>query len=743
MAEFEISGAAKIEYSIYSSDGQPTGASQPVKTGDAMKTEPSLKLFINADVGEESAFHAELLLADDGEAPDGRLEGGESYTQYEVLREFYFDVPAAGWDFRIGKQQVVWGTADGIKLLDIINPTDFRELNQNVMEDARIPVLMVNAEKYFENGSSIQVIVSEAQPNIIAGLDATGEYGAPFIFKGVDTITGKTNGFLNIAPDLGQTSGIFQSLLSFGGLTGLTGGPMSTFTVNGFASLGTSRSPLTFNDVAGLLNPPSPSALTGTNAALFNQVFFGVLGSLGVNSGDQVLGAAANQGEALFGSFTNFLQTNLIPSALNVIAVPTYATATTQEQQTIDSANFLLQAMGITSPGGTANPGATPLDLQNDATRATFAGQFAALTPEQQQAAFNTPQVQQIAQAFGTGTTNQFDGELNVDNPQSAFEYMGNTTFGTFDAFVNMNTVYRRDYDTDPFSESNLGFRFRNTTEGGTNYSINYAYRWDSNPYVDIHWEDSAGTELFVEKTQSPDAFGNTVTTLNLAYANGTDFSSSNNNPQTPGANPATLVFEEKLNQINTIGMSFDTAVDGAGVPIVLRGEFSYDVATKQPVIDLDELSIGNLTGALRMEDADLFKYVLGVDVTVLTNMLVSTQLIQFYNLDYIDENNSRRYTGDFSSMHLSNGLKKGDEVETFISLFLSKPFGSDVQHRWNNILIFENDGGYWNRFDVEYSINNDLIGLVEVNSYWGDEDTMFGQFKDSSNLQLGLKYLF
>ncbi|MDJ0833354.1 MAG: RNA polymerase-associated protein rapA, partial [Gammaproteobacteria bacterium] len=66
LAEFEISGEAKIEYSVYTSDGTVTGADEEHEAGDALKTEPSLKLFINSDVGEESSFHAELLIADDG-----------------------------------------------------------------------------------------------------------------------------------------------------------------------------------------------------------------------------------------------------------------------------------------------------------------------------------------------------------------------------------------------------------------------------------------------------------------------------------------------------------------------------------------------------------------------------------------------------------------------------------------------------------------------------------------------------
>jgi len=34
------------------------------------------------------------------------------------------------WSIRAGKQQVVWGTADGMKLLDTINPTDYSEMAQ-------------------------------------------------------------------------------------------------------------------------------------------------------------------------------------------------------------------------------------------------------------------------------------------------------------------------------------------------------------------------------------------------------------------------------------------------------------------------------------------------------------------------------------------------------------------------------------------------------------------------------------
>jgi hypothetical protein len=779
-AELEISGEAKIEYSLFTQEGLVTGASEPHDAGDAMKTEASVKLFINADVGEESTIHAELLLVGDGEAASDRLEGGEEYSQYEVLRELYLDTSGAGWDFRLGKQQIVWGTADGMKLLDIINPTDLRELNQNTTEDARIPVWAINAEKYFDSGASVQFIVSEAQPHFIAGLDADGDAGAPFIFKGVDTITGETNGFLNIARDFGKTSGVFQTLLTMGGLSGLSG-PMALTTVSGFTSLGTGAPFPDFNTVGGaLLAPPtidingdgtpeatafldlngdgtgdtyqfaSPSTLVDPNNSLVKAVFLPFMN--GLQNGNNVLNAAANGAGDLLTNFAGYL--GQLQTAYGAGAGIDFDGDGTDD---LDNATIgtALNALGsqmyaavAAGMGFDTDPAVSGADVA--AALGVDPADPAAFNAAVQDAAITGMQ----SSFFSNSATNQFTGTLDTENPTSAFDLMGNTAFKTFEGFIGMQTEYRKGYETDPFSNSNLAFRYKDSTEGGINYSLNYAYHYDNTPYVEMHWEDTSGGELNVLKVpvaidalgqpldfdqdgtvDNPNPKAADVTMVLLTNPDGSLFDSQN------GANPANLVFEEQINRISTLGASFDMAIDSGNVPVVIRGEFSYDVGTKQPVIDLNELAVGNLTGALTMGDADMLRYVLGVDVTVMTNMLVSTQLIQMYNLDYIDE--PGRYTGDFSAMHLTNGLKKGDEVETFISFFLSKPFGSDVQHRWNNILIAENDGGYWNRFDVEYSFNDEMVGTVEYNKYWGDENTTFGQFENSSNLQLGFKYIF
>lgn len=62
------------------------------------------------------------------------------------LREFYLDTAAGDTYLRIGKQQVVWGQADGLRVLDVVNPFSFREFTLPDFEDRRIPLWTINAE---------------------------------------------------------------------------------------------------------------------------------------------------------------------------------------------------------------------------------------------------------------------------------------------------------------------------------------------------------------------------------------------------------------------------------------------------------------------------------------------------------------------------------------------------------------------------------------------------------------------
>jgi hypothetical protein len=74
------------------------------------------------------------------------------------LREIYWDGAGTSTFWRLGKQQVVWGEADGLKLLDVINPQNFREFILDDFDDSRIPLWMVNVEYSLGDNSLVQML---------------------------------------------------------------------------------------------------------------------------------------------------------------------------------------------------------------------------------------------------------------------------------------------------------------------------------------------------------------------------------------------------------------------------------------------------------------------------------------------------------------------------------------------------------------------------------------------------------
>jgi hypothetical protein len=723
IAEVEITGYLKNETSVFTRDGQVIGEADTMfderghDKGDLLKFENSARLFLNGYLGEESSWHADLNFIYDSEGVNDDYKGHELYTQHDYLKELYVDTSLLGWDMRLGKQQVVWGTADGIKLLDIINPTDFRELNQNDMEDSRVPIWMINAERNIGDNSNIQLIVSQVEENKIPGLNDVGDSGHPFIMKGVDSITGRVNGFLNVAPALANVAASFTG----GAALGLIGGV------------------------------PSPLGLVPTSGITVD--FFA----------SSTLGLYDFDGDPI---------------------------------NTTDDQFFLLP--GETAPGGTliaSLPGAIPLGMITQ-------GGLQSGDPNGN--AFFTNLMPAVSD-----TSNFSDQVYLPTNPTSAFEYMPNATFATFntfnscidsngngclaaevgstDFFTGATTSYVKDYPDD--ADVNAGFRFKSGTDGGFNYSLNYFYHYSANPDIELNWYDSVtGERLTVQRAPAGDFINNATGTSGAdGIPDLADFSTDLSVDEIPtdltagastsillhnsageyygafdptggfgayNSNPVDLRFTESLHRVHSIGTSFDYAMDTGFGPVVFRGEFLYDQDDKQPVIDKLLLSNGDLAYGLRMEDADYFKYVLGAEVSVLTNLLVSGQFIQYVNLDYLDEERTcvtqtgisydcSRYTADFPTLSMTNGMNQAEEYKEFYSLFFSKPFGDSQEHRWNNIFIYEEGGGKWNRFDIEYTFTDTILGSVAWNNYWGDENTTFGQFENSSNFQVGLKWIF
>ncbi len=66
------------------------------------------------------------------------------------IRELYLDIFTDNMDIRLGKQFVVWGVLEGMRLTDEINPMDFRELILLDLLDYRIPLWSAKIDYYAE-----------------------------------------------------------------------------------------------------------------------------------------------------------------------------------------------------------------------------------------------------------------------------------------------------------------------------------------------------------------------------------------------------------------------------------------------------------------------------------------------------------------------------------------------------------------------------------------------------------------
>ena len=724
-AEAEVTGKIVHESAKFTTSGSTIGAAT-AHGKDAFKRETTARIYVDGDVSDNATYHVELQAFTDGKA-SGDFKNNENYTQRDALREAYIDTEANGFSIRAGKQQVVWGTADGMKLLDAINPTDYAEMAQNQMEDSRIPVFMLNAETESADGGNWQFIVSEGKSSHFAGMGnssstakgsatlngsanpitvhTNSDKGHAFIMKGADTITGEKNGFLNVAQALGAVSQAFDR----GAVT------------------------------ADLNNDGTATDNDGNGVA-----------------GVQPVGDGSNAHDYKYVSLRGYTKATVDDFAIGLDVAGQGASG---KNQSHGFNGFCVAGASAASADDTSAQCLS--DITNNGMAPNAANYGAANG--------NSQNLLDASQTLAEWTAGKA-------NPTNMFHYMPEATFATFDAFVNMKTKYVVDHN----STKTTALRYKNVTKDGLNYSLNMIRGNDTNPYVEMQWQDNNGVKLneyastATDATQARDYItNNLVNDTQLALLNSGAQAVAFNNVgggtlingdgaqstfgtwgvQGTATDVANLVMTEKLNTMTQIGGSFDTAIETTQFgPVVLRGEGLYQKGVMSPVVTRKDasgkdLNHGFLVSAVEMQKGDRFKYVLGADITAMTNMMVSVQFIQDMNLDYVDIGNKDetnwKYTADMATMHLTNNLNQAEENKEFYSVFLSKPFGASGEHRWNNIFMFEENGGKWNRLDAEFSINDDTQATVEYNKYWGDANTQFGQLEKSSNIQVGVKYSF
>ena len=131
------------------------------------------------------------------------LEGRAHYDPVERLgfpkkvwfdpRQVLLDGKIKKVDLKLGLQQVVWGQADGLRVLDVINPLDYREFILEDFIDSRRPLWTARADVPVGHGSLQLIWIPYFAPGRLPGPDNEFGLGQSFGLGLIRSAAGNEN----------------------------------------------------------------------------------------------------------------------------------------------------------------------------------------------------------------------------------------------------------------------------------------------------------------------------------------------------------------------------------------------------------------------------------------------------------------------------------------------------------------------------------------------------------------------
>ncbi len=94
--------------------------------------------------------------------------------EFELTELFFQTELADGLDIKVGRQIVVWGKSDNIRITDVLNPLDYRQPGLVDIRDLRLPVTMTRLDYYWDSWSLSGLIIHEPR------FDKTPIFGSDF-----------------------------------------------------------------------------------------------------------------------------------------------------------------------------------------------------------------------------------------------------------------------------------------------------------------------------------------------------------------------------------------------------------------------------------------------------------------------------------------------------------------------------------------------------------------------------------
>lgn len=87
----------------------------------------------------------------------------EKDSPVAAIRELYLDISLDSADLRVGKQYIIWGVLEGVRIVDEINPQDFRELILPDLLDYRIPLWSAKLDLFSDWGDLQFIVIPELE----------------------------------------------------------------------------------------------------------------------------------------------------------------------------------------------------------------------------------------------------------------------------------------------------------------------------------------------------------------------------------------------------------------------------------------------------------------------------------------------------------------------------------------------------------------------------------------------------
>ena len=193
-------------------------------TAESMRIAGELELLPRLDLSLNAGWNAVLSMRLRADTNDQLMPGEPSLWSYSdaseplalgdqavlELRDAYLEWRAAKASIRLGRQQIVWGSLDGIKVLDVLNPQSFEHFILEDFDQSRIPLWAAYADFSVGGWRLETALIADDSTHYIPVDDAWMAFQSPrfrFGFEpGTDTGPGRERGAV------GQRGGLAMRL---------------------------------------------------------------------------------------------------------------------------------------------------------------------------------------------------------------------------------------------------------------------------------------------------------------------------------------------------------------------------------------------------------------------------------------------------------------------------------------------------------------------------------------------------